>query len=294
MATYSPFFETLHDETGPTGYLGQGTHCSVFRAIVFHDPMGAPLSEGRFASFAIIWDEDHDQRVIEPIMKIYRQGLLSSFLMFGEHKGIFTAVLSDDLRLPSEIGLNPALLRKVNDLEFSVRTANCLKNDNVFYVGDLVQKTVGEVLRMPNTGRKSLEEINEMLAQNGLQLGMDVPDWPPENIDQLAKEAEDNIEALKMKYDQATAQSSQARERVPLLETKVSAIGQSLSDPWPCKVVSFDATGNTMINDTGEKVTVYLKNLKMLWRLGLEPKKKAARFARREGVPPSTIRAPSS
>ncbi len=86
-----------------------------------------------------------------------------------------------------ELPFNPALLRKVDELELSVRSANCLKNDNVVYIGDLIQKTEAEMLRTPNFGRKSLNEIKEVLAGLGLHLGMDVPDWPPDNIEDLAK-----------------------------------------------------------------------------------------------------------
>jgi len=86
-----------------------------------------------------------------------------------------------------ELPFNPALLRKVDELELSVRSANCLKNDNIVYIGDLIQKTEAEMLRTPNFGRKSLNEIKEVLAGLGLHLGMDVPDWPPENIEELAK-----------------------------------------------------------------------------------------------------------
>ena len=86
-----------------------------------------------------------------------------------------------------ELPFNPALLRKVDELELSVRSANCLKNDNVVYIGDLIQKTEAEMLRTPNFGRKSLNEIKEVLAGLGLHLGMDVPDWPPDNIEELAK-----------------------------------------------------------------------------------------------------------
>src|SRR6218665_3359566 len=87
---------------------------------------------------------------------------------------------------------NPLLLKKVDELELSVRSANCLKNDNIVYIGDLIQKTEAEMLRTPNFGRKSLNEIKEVLAQMGLHLGMDVPNWPPENIDDLAKRYEDH------------------------------------------------------------------------------------------------------
>ena len=83
------------------------------------------------------------------------------------------------------------LLRKVDELELSVRSANCLKNDNIVYIGDLVQKTEQEMLRTPNFGRKSLNEIKEVLAQMGLHLGMEIPNWPPENIEELAKRLEE-------------------------------------------------------------------------------------------------------
>ena len=87
---------------------------------------------------------------------------------------------------------NAALLKKVDELELSVRSANCLKNDNIVYIGDLIQKTEAEMLRTPNFGRKSLNEIKEVLASMGLHLGMEVPDWPPENIEELAKRFEDH------------------------------------------------------------------------------------------------------
>ena len=88
-------------------------------------------------------------------------------------------------------GFSRHLLRKVDELELSVRSANCLKNDNIVYIGDLIQKTESEMLRTPNFGRKSLNEIKEILAQMGLHLGMEAPNWPPENIEELAKTMED-------------------------------------------------------------------------------------------------------
>ena len=91
-----------------------------------------------------------------------------------------------------ELAFNPALLKKVDELELSVRSANCLKNDNIVYIGDLIQKSEGEMLRTPNFGRKSLNEIKEVLAQMGLHLGMEVAGWPPENIDELAKRFEEH------------------------------------------------------------------------------------------------------
>ncbi|MFN7174136.1 MAG: DNA-directed RNA polymerase subunit alpha [Thermaurantiacus tibetensis] len=91
---------------------------------------------------------------------------------------------------PTSILLNRNLLKKVDELELSVRSANCLKNDNIIYIGDLVQKTEPEMLRTPNFGRKSLNEIKEVLQSMGLRLGMEIPGWPPENIEELAKKLE--------------------------------------------------------------------------------------------------------
>ena len=91
-----------------------------------------------------------------------------------------------------DLAFNPAFLKKVDELELSVRSANCLKTDNIVYIGDLVQKTEAEMLRTPNFGRKSLNEIKEVLAQMGLHLGMEVPGWPPDNIDELAKRFEEH------------------------------------------------------------------------------------------------------
>jgi len=114
------------------------------------------------------------------------QDQLSVFVNFEEPVKVTTEVA-----IP-ELAFNPALLKKVDELELSVRSANCLKNDNIVYIGDLIQKTEAEMLRTPNFGRKSLNEIKEVLAQMGLHLGMEVPNWPPENIDELAKRYEDH------------------------------------------------------------------------------------------------------
>ena len=92
----------------------------------------------------------------------------------------------------TELPFNKNLLKKVEELELSVRSANCLKNENIVYIGDLVQKTESELLRTPNFGRKSLNEIREVLVEMGLELGLLVPEWPPENIEELARKIEDN------------------------------------------------------------------------------------------------------
>ncbi|WP_419215087.1 DNA-directed RNA polymerase subunit alpha [Wolbachia endosymbiont of Rhagoletis cingulata] len=86
------------------------------------------------------------------------------------------------------LGYDPVLLRKVEELELSVRSHNCLKNENIVYIGDLVSKTESELLRTANFGRKSLNEIKEVLRSLGLSLGMNIPNWPPKDIDELAKQ----------------------------------------------------------------------------------------------------------
>lgn len=114
------------------------------------------------------------------------QEQFASFVNFDEPK------IETEEPSPESLSFNPALLKKVDELELSVRSANCLKNDNVVYIGDLIQKTEAEMLRTPNFGRKSLNEIKEMLAQIGLHLGMTVPGWPPENIRDMIKSYEEN------------------------------------------------------------------------------------------------------
>lgn len=86
---------------------------------------------------------------------------------------------------------NPNLFRKVDELELSVRSANCLKNDDIVYIGDLVQKTEAEMLKTPNFGRKSLNEIKEVLDEMELNLGLHLEGWPPDNIEELAKQFEE-------------------------------------------------------------------------------------------------------
>jgi DNA-directed RNA polymerase subunit alpha len=113
------------------------------------------------------------------------QDQLQVFINFEEPKERVVDETKPDL------AFNPVLLKKVDELELSVRSANCLKNDNIVYIGDLIQKTEAEMLRTPNFGRKSLNEIKAVLAEMGLHLGMEVQGWPPENIEELAKRYED-------------------------------------------------------------------------------------------------------
>jgi DNA-directed RNA polymerase subunit alpha len=113
------------------------------------------------------------------------QDQLQVFVNFQEPTSHTKEEVKDDLPFSRH------LLRKVDELELSVRSANCLKNDNIIYIGDLVQKTESDMLRTPNFGRKSLNEIKEVLTNMGITLGMKVEGWPPENIEELAKKLED-------------------------------------------------------------------------------------------------------
>jgi DNA-directed RNA polymerase subunit alpha len=87
---------------------------------------------------------------------------------------------------PDQPPIDPILLRPVDDLELTVRSANCLKAENIYLIGDLIQRTEVELLKTPNLGKKSLTEIKDVLATRGLSLGMRLENWPPENIDELA------------------------------------------------------------------------------------------------------------
>ena len=118
--------------------------------------------------------------------RIY-QDQLSLFVNFDEPKTI------EKKPTVVEPEFNKNLLKKVDELELSVRSMNCLKNDNIIYIGDLVQKSEGEMLRTPNFGRKSLNEIKEVLTGMSLYLGMEIPNWPPDNIAEMSKKLEETI-----------------------------------------------------------------------------------------------------
>lgn len=113
------------------------------------------------------------------------QDQLQLFITFEEEEEIKGEI-------EEELEYNPVLLKKVDELELSVRSKNCLQNDNIVYIGDLVNKTEAEMLRTPNFGRKSLNELKEVLSNYNLKFGMEILNWPPENIEELAKKYEDS------------------------------------------------------------------------------------------------------
>ncbi|MBU1237471.1 MAG: DNA-directed RNA polymerase subunit alpha [Gammaproteobacteria bacterium] len=106
--------------------------------------------------------------------------LMEQLSVFADLEGTPVSV-----EVPTAAAVDPILLRPVDDLELTVRSANCLKAENIYYIGDLIQRTETELLKTPNLGRKSLNEIKEVLASRGLTLGMKLENWPPAGLDKL-------------------------------------------------------------------------------------------------------------
>jgi DNA-directed RNA polymerase subunit alpha len=106
--------------------------------------------------------------------------LMEQLSVFADLEGTPVAV-----EAPRPAQVDPILLRPVDDLELTVRSANCLKAENIYYIGDLIQRTETELLKTPNLGRKSLNEIKEVLASRGLTLGMKLENWPPMGLEKL-------------------------------------------------------------------------------------------------------------
>jgi DNA-directed RNA polymerase subunit alpha len=106
--------------------------------------------------------------------------LVEQLSVFADLKGMPAAI---EEKKATQI--DPVLLRPVDDLELTVRSANCLKAENIYYIGDLIQRTETELLKTPNLGRKSLNEIKEVLASRGLTLGMKLENWPPAGLEKV-------------------------------------------------------------------------------------------------------------
>lgn len=162
--SYCPFFQTLHDETRPVGNLGRGTHYSVLRVPVWHDEFLNRIDRCAFLDFAVIWDEDHDDRVIDAVMMLYVGGLLSPVRYIGERKGTLTILLASDR----------------------------------------------------------------------------ISDWDPEKLQQYRDD--------------------------------ISDMCQCLEDPWTAHVAGVGEDGHSIIHAPPDKVALYLKNIDMLWQLGVGPR----------------------
>ena len=108
--------------------------------------------------------------------------LVEQLAVFAQLEGNELAAFDAPVQRSSQ-QFDPILLRPVDELELTVRSANCLKAENIYYIGDLIQRTENELLKTPNLGRKSLNEIKEVLASRGLTLGMRLESWPPAGLD---------------------------------------------------------------------------------------------------------------
>ncbi|HSD36877.1 DNA-directed RNA polymerase subunit alpha [Uliginosibacterium sp. H3] len=117
----------------------------------------------------------------EEAIRFAARVLMDQLSVFADLEG--TPVAAEAPRAPS---IDPILLRPVDDLELTVRSANCLKAENIYYIGDLIQRTETELLKTPNLGRKSLNEIKDVLASRGLTLGMKLENWPPAGLEKLS------------------------------------------------------------------------------------------------------------
>ncbi len=126
------------------------------------------------------------------VMSIQTNGVISpeeairqAARILVDQLSVFAALegVQDALDAPRMPQVDPILTRPVDDLELTVRSANCLKAENIYYIGDLIQRTENELLKTPNLGRKSLNEIKEVLASRGLTLGMKLENWPPMGLD---------------------------------------------------------------------------------------------------------------
>ena len=137
--------------------------------------------------------------------------------------------------------INRYLLKKVDELELSVRGANCLKNDNIIYIGDLVQKTEAEMLRTPNFGRKTLNEIKEVLSSMVLRLGVEIPGWPPENIEEMAKKLERRSWANPQ--DRCEIQEGRPERGGPFVLGQARVVAEALV---PTRFIWFDLGSNRM------------------------------------------------
>jgi DNA-directed RNA polymerase subunit alpha len=118
--------------------------------------------------------------VVEPeeAIRYAARVLVDQLSVFAALEG--TPIATEPVKAPQ---VDPILLRPVDDLELTVRSANCLKAENIYYIGDLIQRTETELLKTPNLGRKSLNEIKEVLASRGLTLGMKLENWPPAGLE---------------------------------------------------------------------------------------------------------------
>lgn len=171
------------------GVIGHIAIDSIFSPVMLVDFKVQPTRVGRRTDYDKLILKIKTDGSIRPEDALAQAGaiLRDHFAQFVNFEDMIEESASERLDVP----FNENLLKKVDELELSVRSANCLKNENIFYLGDLVQRTEADMLRTPNFGRKSLNEIKALLTSMDLSFGMQIPDWPPENLDELARKIDD-------------------------------------------------------------------------------------------------------
>jgi DNA-directed RNA polymerase subunit alpha len=167
----------LGDESKSIGKLVLDASFSPVRRVSYH--VESARVEQRTDLDKLIM-EIETNGVIEPeeAIRTAARILMEQLSVFADLEG--TAL---PIEHQKSVQVDPLLLRPVDDLELTVRSANCLKAENIYYIGDLIQRTENELLKTPNLGRKSLNEIKEVLAVRGLTLGMKLESWPPAGLD---------------------------------------------------------------------------------------------------------------
>ncbi len=169
----------LIEENGPLGVLQVDASYSPINKVVYQ--VESTRVEQRTNLDKLVIDLSTNGTVDpEEVIKLAATILHDQLSVFVDFEKVLE---KENIESPvEEETFDPVLLRPVDDLELTVRSANCLKAENIFYIGDLIQRTEVELLKTPNLGKKSLTEIKDVLATKGLSLGMRLENWPPENI----------------------------------------------------------------------------------------------------------------
>lgn len=176
-----PARQKASDEDRALGFIMVDASFSPIRKVSYH--VDSARVEQRTDLDKLVMDVETNG-VIEPEQAIRDAAriLVGQLSVFADLEGAPAEMVSSGRAAPQ---IDPILLRPVDDLELTVRSANCLKAENIYFIGDLIQRQESELLKAPNLGRKSLNEIKDVLASRGLTLGMKLENWPPANLERV-------------------------------------------------------------------------------------------------------------
>lgn len=176
-----PARQKSSDEDRALGFIMVDASFSPIRKVSYH--VDSARVEQRTDLDKLVMDVETNG-VIEPEQAIRDAAriLVGQLSVFADLEGAPAETVSSGRAVPQ---IDPILLRPVDDLELTVRSANCLKAENIYFIGDLIQRQESELLKAPNLGRKSLNEIKDVLAPRGLTLGMKLENWPPANLERV-------------------------------------------------------------------------------------------------------------